>query len=355
MDKYKLDSHKLIYHVPRVNDWLNNELIYPIYMEISPIGACNHRCVFCGLDFMRYSPKKLDCTMLKERLSEFSDLGVKSIMYAGEGEPFLHKDISEIVVNTKKSDIDVAITSNGVLMKPQITDEILEYCSWIKISINAGTAKTYSKIHRTKEADFYKVIENLKYAVELKHNNNLSCVLGMQIILLPEVEDEVEELANIAKNIGLDYLVVKPYSQHPQSITQKYKDINYSKYDYLDDKLKRFNSDEFSAILRLDTMQRWDDSEKKYEKCLGLPFWSYIDAEGNVWGCSMYLKDEIFLYGNINNNTFKEIWEGERRKKSLEFVENNLSISNCRINCRMDNINKYLWDLKNPIEHVNFI
>ncbi|MBE9532248.1 MAG: radical SAM protein, partial [Proteobacteria bacterium] len=36
MDKYKIDSHKLIYHVERTNEWLSGEDIYPIYVEMSP-------------------------------------------------------------------------------------------------------------------------------------------------------------------------------------------------------------------------------------------------------------------------------------------------------------------------------
>ena len=31
----------------------------------------------------------------------------------------------------------------------------------------------------------------------------------------------------------MDYLVVKPYSQHPFSKTAKYKNIKYSKYLYI--------------------------------------------------------------------------------------------------------------------------
>ena len=68
MDKYKIDSHKLIYHIPRVNDWVAGKIIYPIYMEVSPAGMCNHRCSFCGLDFMNYQKRFLDTEIFKERL-----------------------------------------------------------------------------------------------------------------------------------------------------------------------------------------------------------------------------------------------------------------------------------------------
>ncbi len=54
-------------------------------------------------------------------------------------------------------------------------------------------------------------------------------------------------------------------------------------------------------------------------------------------------------------NTFKEIWEGEKRLKSVRYAEEELDTNQCRVNCRMDEINRYLWDLKYPSEHVNFI
>ena len=53
-DTYGIDSHKLHYHPDRVARWMEGANTYPIYMEISPSGTCNHRCVFCALDFMEY-------------------------------------------------------------------------------------------------------------------------------------------------------------------------------------------------------------------------------------------------------------------------------------------------------------
>ena len=355
MDKFRIDSHKLLYHIPRVNDWLAEKIIYPIYMEVSPAGACNHRCTFCGLDFMEYQNRHLDADILMERISEMAKLGLKSIMFAGEGEPFLHKKMMEIISHTKHAGIDVALTTNAVLLNKARAEAVLGNTEWIKVSINAGTAETYSNIHSTKAADFDTVINNMSAAVKIREDNDYNCTLGMQMLLLPENSNEAVTLAGIAKDIGMDYLVIKPYSQHLLSKTSKYREINYSDHMHMAEELKEFNTDRFSVIFRSRTMKKWDEGQRGYKQCLALPFWSYMDAGGGIWGCSVYLEDSRFYYGNIYENTFKEIWEGERRQKSLRWVEEELNTSTCRVNCRMDEVNKYLWDLRNPSNHVNFI
>jgi radical SAM protein with 4Fe4S-binding SPASM domain len=281
--------------------------------------------------------------------------GVKSVMYAGEGEPLLHKDIAGIINHTKKVGIDVAITTNGVLLHENLVDSTLAQISWIKISINGATEQTYAKIHRTNPQDFKRVMRNLAYALRLKKAKGIKCVLGLQLLLLPENAHEVILLAKKAKDMGMDYLVVKPYSQHPFSKTTRYKNIRYQKYLHLLDKLRPVNSDKFNVIFRFHAMQKWDEKKRSYKHCLALPFWSYIDAGGNVWGCSAYIGDRRFFFGNINKNTFKEICEGRRRKGTLKLVEAKLDAKDCRVNCRMDEINRYLWELKHPPEHVNFI
>lgn len=354
-DKYRIDGHKLMFHVDRVNAWLQGDLVYPIYIEISPSGACNHRCTYCALDFMEYQPRFLDTAILTSRIGEMGQKGVRSIMFAGEGEPFLHKDMATLISRTRQAGIDVAITTNGVLLVPDIAEDVLRASEWIKVSINAGTAQTYAKIHRTQERDFDRVIHNLAYAVEVKRSRNYSCALGMQLLLLPENHAEVVSLARQARDLGMDYLVVKPYSQHPQSKTTTYQQMRYNEFYPLAEELAELNDEHFSVIFRLDTMRKWDEKGRYYERCLGLPFWSYLDAGGNIWGCSMYMRDDRFWYGNIYENTFAEIWEGSRRNQSREWFEKEFCPQQCRVNCRMDQVNQYLWQLKHPPEHVNFI
>jgi MoaA/NifB/PqqE/SkfB family radical SAM enzyme len=355
MDEYRIDSHKLIYHVERVNDWLSGVDVYPVYAEISPAGACNHRCTYCALDYMEYQHRFLDTGVLKERLTEMGRLGVKSVMYAGEGEPFLHKDIAGIINHTKASGIDVAITSNGVLFTDKLADAALSSITWIKVSINAATPETYAKIHRTNASDFDKVIKNISSAVEKRNSRGFKTTIGMQLILLPENVDEAVPLAKKAQEIGADYLVIKSYSQHLKSLTEEYRDFKYSDYLHIKDDLDKISGGGFNVVFRSNAMIKLEDEKRRYERCLALPFWSYIDAGGGVWGCSAYLGDERFLFGSIMESTFEEIWKGEKRKKLMEYVAQELDTCECRKNCRMDEVNRYLWELKNPSLHVNFI
>lgn len=354
-DQFRIDSHKLMLHPKRVADWMAGGKIYPLYMELGPSGACNHRCCFCGVDFAGYKSDFMDFEKLSPRLAEMGRLGVKSIVYAGEGEPFLNKKMPEIILKTKESGIDVAIATNAVLLTPEVSKTILPSVSWIKVSLNAGTAETYAGIHRTDPNDFNRVVDNITAAVKIRKELNSSCTLGAQILLLPENEHEIEALAALCKKIGLDYLVVKPYSHHPQSRSDVYKNIVYDGYAELAAKVCAYSSDSFNVVFRVNIMKSWNEKQHSYNKCNALPFWAHIDAVGNVWGCSVYLQNEHFLYGNIFENTFEEIWNGEKRSKSMEWCEENLDPHNCRVNCRMDKINQYLWELCNPGPHVNFI
>ena len=283
--------------------------------------------------------------------------GVKSVMFAGEGEPLLYKNMSELAKLTVESGIDIAFTTNGVLLTQKIADQLVPITTWIKVSIDAGTEATYAAIHGTKESDFTKVIENLKYAVEYRNRNRLSCTIGAQALLLPENSHELETLAKICRDdIGLDYLVIKPYSQHMFSKTRRYAGLDY---EHLDEQVKNIpllSNDNFKMLYRSETTDNLIHKNSHFKCCNATPFfWAYLGSTHEVSACSAFLNDNRFSMGNLVNQSFQEIWEGESRKELFETMRSSFDLSECRVNCRMGSINEYLERLIFPHPHVNFI
>ncbi|MCX6764127.1 MAG: radical SAM protein [Candidatus Nealsonbacteria bacterium] len=361
-DKYAIDYHKIIFHPERLAAWLKirdnwerAKRIYPIYVEISTSGLCNHRCKFCAVDYLRNKSQFASFYNLKKAIRDMARGGVKSIQFGGEGEPLLHPKIKEIVKYTKSLGIDISFTTNGTFLKESLLKDILPLLTWVKVSIDAGKPETHMRIHRPKIQDFNIIINNLKKAVGIKKKQKSKCTLGGQMLLLPDNYREAVILAKKLKEIGLDYLIIKPYSQHKKSITREYENISYKKYFYLKDELKKLNSDKFEVIFREKTMKKLEEG-RGYKVCHAVPFfWAYVMASGDVYSCSSFLGDGEFRLGNYNKKSFKEIWESEKRRKHWKFIRNKLDISQCRENCRMDEVNRYLERLNSPPEHVNFI
>ncbi len=352
MEDVRMDSHKLLYHPQRVADWLSGKLIYPIELEIGLSGACNHRCVFCAVDYMGYNPVMLSQEVMEKNLKIFGQKGIKSIIYAGEGEPLVNPAAPDIINKTKENGIDAAMSTNGVLFTREKAKECLKSLSWVRFSIAGATDATYEKIHQCKKGDLQKVLKNLEDIVAVKREQKLNTTLGAQLLLLPENKDEVVALAKILRDIGFDYFTVKPFSQHPSSKAKL--SVDYSEADEIGREVRQFETDDFKIYFRSKSIENLN-MEKPYNVCDGLNFMTYIDAEGDVFPCIVFMGQKDFVYGNIYKQKFSEIWESEqannlRKKFNYEFIR-----AHCRKACRLDEINKYLHELKNPGSHVNFI
>lgn len=358
-DPYLIDSHKMMWHSDRIAQWQNAKTddeklnVFPIYVEISPVGHCNHRCTFCAVDYIGYKTRALASNTLSNALDSMANSGVKSVMLAGEGEPMLHPDIA-LITNAAGRHIDLSFTTNGTAMTKKFVDEALHAVKWIKVSMNGGP-ETYAKIHQTKAGDYERVWKNIEYALGQRCARNLSCAVGIQCVVLPENRAELDSLIRRARETGCDYIVLKPYSQHKSSITTTYQDIDYKDQHALQALVKYYSTDTFKVICRETAMEDWDAKTHKYKTCLSTPyFWAYIMATGDVYGCSAYLLNPEFCYGNIYEASFRDIWLGRKRRSHLKKMET-LDISKCRVNCRMNQVNKYLDMVVNPNPHANFI
>ncbi len=349
-DSYRIDSHKFIYHPGRVHQWLSGELVYPIYVEVSPTSACNHRCKFCGFQYRGHEEVDIPRIAGEKAISEMGRCVIRSVLFAGAGEPFLHEDI-ECLINTAFSQgLDVAAATNGSLFSAY---KILRYLKWVKFSIDAGTPKTHSKIHCTHDDDFERVLRNLALSCQWRTRYDRHVTIGTQMILLPDNRHEALLLAGKVRDIGVDYLVIKPYTQHGMCPETEYTGVEYEGLDELEAELMDLSTDSFSVIFRSNTMADLQ-KERAYGACLSGHFWAYLDETGNLWACIDHVGDVQFLYGNVFDSSFSEVWHSDQRRAVIEMMES-MDLSECRRGCRMDKVNKYLWELKHPGGHVNFI
>jgi radical SAM protein with 4Fe4S-binding SPASM domain len=212
-------------------------------------------------------------------------------------------------------------------------------------------------IHGTKEINLKRTLKNIEYAANLKKKKGYNVTIGIQQVLLPENAEDVLTLAQISKDIGVDYFVLKPFSLH--ELNDHYPEAVSAiqlRDRYLDklEKAEALSDRNFSSIIRWNTFL--DDGIRTYDRCLGLPFISQIAANGKVYTCCPFFYNDEFMYGDLEHQSFSEIWYGDRAKTIREGIEQNLDVhQHCMSYCRHHQINMLLWKLANPPAHINFI
>jgi len=346
------DSHKLMYHPIELAKWINGETVPPIHAEIGITNRCNHRCKFCTLDWINHGSNDIDREVMMRCLKDMFEMGVKSIYYAGEGEPTLHSSLSEFINYAYNLGIRQSISTNGSRYTADLSEKTLGGLSWIRFSVDAGTSKTYSLIHGVSENEYYNVLNNIKDCVKIKNERKYNVDIGIQFILMPENIEEAESLAKIAKDIGVDNFQIKPAHSHPKS---SYSPSIYQfSHDTLEKNLEKLNDEKFLAVVRTKSMERLTQI-RNYKDCHGFHFYAIIDAKGNVVPCNIFYGNQDFTYGNISESSFKDIWLGEKRKNVIKKVSS-MCFEQCgNYRCRLDVMNRFLERIKNPERNDEFI
>ena len=366
-----IENPKVVFHP----DWLKRYRkdpfsVPPIYLEISPAGACNHRCTFCAPEMLGYQTRFLNPEILRLRFEEMKamreadpdGLGVRSIQFAGEGEPTLHRGFGKMLGFARAVGIDVGVLTNATgLVRNRLPEILPNVNGYLQVSVNAGIAESYAAIHQTKPRDWDLIWNNLSEAVNFKRQFGLECDIGANMtVLVKDIRDErgnvvpanwqeMEALARKARDTGLDYVSFKPYSQHPYSVAtaRHYGDMSYAEtlpeIVAIGERLKNeLNSPGFEVVFRFTRFKEYED-ERHYTVCRATPaIWSYIQSDG-VWiSCSAHWTNEAFHLGTINTEPVREIWFGDKRRRHLKFVLEKLDISVCRKTCHPDKENAFL-------------
>lgn len=344
-----------MYHIERIQEFLTEGDCFPLYMEISPVGICNHRCMFCAYDFIGYPNRKLETNRFLSFLDEIKEAGIKSLLYAGEGEPLLHPDIDKFIIHSKNNGIDVGLFTNGQFLCEELAKMILPSLTFLRFSFNGGTKENYAQIHNVKPKVFKIVVANIKRAVAIKKKNTLNVDIGIQYVLLSENREYLLDAVKTVRDAGVNYFVIKPFVQ--QSLLQSYhmkEQFDLQTIKNLLDKAEGLSDNTFKVIARKDAFKGY--GKRGYKHCYGTSFISVLNSAGKLGTCLPYWDKEGFVYGDIYENSFKYIWSKNRRSEIKGYLEKKMDAHTCPPNCRPNSINEFLWEIKYPsTKHINFV
>lgn len=356
----QLHGHKLVYHLDAVEKWLAGEAIFPLHLDIGPFGGCNHRCAHCYVEYLGHQGLSLREDVYVKLMRDIGACGVKSIFIAGTGEPTLNKATPDAIVAAHESGVDVAMATNGVFTDAETAEKILPHMTWLRFSILADSPEVYTEIQSKRPDDWAKVHANMQACARVRDRRGLKVTLGAYMCVLPQNVREVVPLARRVRDYGFDYIIVKPPTQNPKNKFDFPRDLHLRHQDILEE-ARSLATDRFNVFVRFDLFgdeaRAFDGKNiKSYGRCYGLPFIGVVDADGGVYTCTGYWRDERFRYGSLYEKSFREIWEGRRRREIHARIEGgDLDLAQCEPLCRQHNINKFLWQLRNPPAHSAFI
>ena len=198
--KLILDSHKLSYHMDRVQAWESGERIAPCSVDMALTRACSAMCTFCYAMVQESQERSSVKTPVALKLvDDFERLGIRSVSLVSDGESTLSPAYVPFIKHAYDAGIDVGNGTNGWEWEPEKIEQVLPYLTWVRFTVAAGRPNTYADMmYKGPEHTqvFDRAMANIKYAVDLKRRKSLPVTLGIQMVLMPGMGEKYYLLHN---------------------------------------------------------------------------------------------------------------------------------------------------------------
>ena len=368
MEELILDGHKLNWHKDRVEAWLRGERIAPITIDCALTRRCTYRCSYCYGQLQANDEKRMTRDVIFRFLDDAAEIDVKAISFVSDGESTCSPHLYDAILRGKSNGLDMALGTNGYLLKDERLEDILPALTYLRFNISAGEPDRYARIMGCQEKHYFKVINTIKESVRIKKENNLDVTIGLQMVLLPDFADQIAHLTRLGKELNVDYLVIKHCSDDEMSSLG----VDYSKYHNMVEILKKAEEcSDNGYFVRAKWSKILSDGKRCYSRCYGPPFITQFSGSGLVAPCGMLFNDrykEKYHVGNIVEKSYKEIWQSDRYWEVMDRIASDEfdARTMCGSLCLQHKVNEYLWNLKdvNGIlerpgsilpQHLNFI
>lgn len=288
----------------------------PIAISIEPTTACNLRCPECpsGLRSFTRPRGTLNPESFGKTIDELSPT-LSYLIFYFQGEPFLHKQIFELIRKAADKKIYTATSTNAHFLDKENARKTVESgLHRCIISIDGTTQEVYEQYRIDGNLD--KVLQGAKNLVEAKRElNSTTPQIIFQFLVVKPNEHQIEEVHRLAKEIGVDEVRLKTaqiyeYEQGSPLIPTIEK---YARYQQQAD-------------------GSWKIKNKLINHCWKLWHSCVITWDGIVVPCC-FDKDAEYRMGNAFESSFTEVWNSDAYKAfRATVVRSRAEIEMCK-NC----------------------
>ncbi len=338
-----LDGTKIAWHQERIKAWERGERIAPITIDMALTRACNYACHYCYAMLQENDRKVINRKVIFDFLEDCAAIGVKGISFVSDGESTISPVFVDACKKGHELGLSMAVGSNGFVLNRRKLEEILPSLTYVRVNISAGESKRYAEIMGVKEHWFDRVCENIRDMVAIKKRDNLPVTIGMQMVLMPQYEDQILPLARLGKELRADYLVIKHCSDNEDGDLG----VNYAGYKSLYDKLheaETLSDDGYKVRVKWSKIDT--NGTRSYQRCYGAPFMLQMSGSGLVAPCGMLFNERYkkFHIGNICEQRFIDIWKSDRYWEVMNYIAGPdfNAQTMCGSHCLQHKVNEFL-------------
>lgn len=278
--------------------------------------GCNLRCPHCYVNAGLPLENELTLKEIKSIIDQLAKLKAFYVFYTG-GEPFIRKDIIEILNYTNKKGLGISISSNGILLNKEILEKIKNIpFTLFQISLD-GTKEVHNSIRG--DVAWERAIKSIKLAKSILKNN-----IGIGTVITKRNWNILDKIINEGANAGADTftllcLILTGRADDVQNPTPKEFlssiESAFNQYSLLKSKLKIAKDTTVPPAL-LPKILRDNGVHLTFAPC-SFPYYLGINSDGSVAPCDGLFNSKEMIIGNIRENSLAEIWSKSKLLKEL--------------------------------------
>jgi MoaA/NifB/PqqE/SkfB family radical SAM enzyme len=348
-------------------NFLQGKAFNPVKVTFELTYACNLRCQMCpivnaeGTKITKEQrEKELSTREITDLLGILKKLGVKVILLTG-GEPFIRKDIDELVHTIKQKGFECWILSNGYFLNEKHASALVgSGVDLISFSMD-GPQEIHNEIRGAKDS-FQKICESVRLIEDEKRRlkkNTPRIFLNCTISALNQ--GSISQVVDSAHHLGVkavNYLWLYYTNENNVTATKNVMKVGELKPEnqVLSEAIRQVNSatlieqvalsrakgKEYGIQVGFNPPLRDDEIEKRFydenfsfsSKCFYPWFQTRLDPYGNVYPCSLDVS-----MGNVREKSFPEIWNGSRYVNFRKQLRSFRLLPKCIKCCKLVNRN----------------